>query len=356
MVVPAGTRLAAQPNGEPYAWLEPAPPLSFAADTDSNSPAVWTLVSGRQYLYLFNSSAGQSSQTRRLSLDRLAPLSKIKRSPAAPFGGSWIESIVADPASSYWYGYYHNERENIVCPGTGKSIPSIGAARSSDRGLTWRDLGFVLEAPPGTERCDTTNHYFVGGLGDFSAVLDRDSQYVYFYYTQYFERGAAVGVSVARVNWADRNSPTKRAQVWNGSAWLPGGNQRVVQPDGRAVTQYVHRAASPLIKAADSWDGGTTDVDVFWGPSIHWNTTLNSYVMLLNRARSATWEQEGVYISYSASLDLPQSWTAPELLLPGGRWYPQVIGTAADGTDKVAGASARFFMSGRSDHLIRFSR
>jgi len=43
-------------------------------------------------------------------------------------------------------------------------------------------------------------------------------------------------------------------------------------------------------------------------------------------------------------------------LLAGGRWYPQVIGTAADGTDKVAGASARFFMSGRSDHLIRFSR
>lgn len=356
IAAPNGIRLVAQSNGVPFAWLEPAPPLSFAADTDSSSPAVWSLVSGRQYLYLFNSSAGQSSQTRGLALDRLAPLSKIKWAPAAPFGGSWLESIVADTASSYWYGYYHNERENIVCPGTGKSIPSIGAARSSDRGATWRDLGFVLEAPPGTERCDTTNHYFVGGIGDFNAVLDRDSQFLYFFYTQYFERGAAVGVSVARITWADRNSPTKRAQVWNGTAWLPGGNQRVLQANGQSVTQYVHRSATPVIRAADSWDGGSAGVDVFWGPSIHWNTSLNSYVMLLNRARSATWDQDGVYISFNASLDRPQNWTEPELLLRGGRWYPQVIGAGADGTDKIAGASARFFMSGRSDHIIHFGR
>jgi|DEB19_MinimDraft_3_1074340.scaffolds.fasta_scaffold60675_3 hypothetical protein len=40
VVVPAGTRLAAQPNGEPYAWLEPAPPQ----DQVVAGGAVWRLV------------------------------------------------------------------------------------------------------------------------------------------------------------------------------------------------------------------------------------------------------------------------------------------------------------------------
>lgn len=345
----------AQP-GAPYAGLEPAPPIAFAADTDSNSPAVWSLVSGRQYLYVLNSVAGRSMQSRGLSLDRLAPLNAVRWSPAAPFGGSWIEAIVPDPSGSNWYGYYHNERENVVCPDTGKVIPRIGAARSSDRGLTWRDLGTVIEAPPGSERCDTANQYFVGGVGDFSVMLDREQQYVYFYYTQYFEKGADVGIAVARMPWANRNSPTNKAVVWNAGAWLPGSTQRVVQGDGRTVNQFVYRPATPMAKAHDSWDGGTPAVDVFWGPSIHWNTAISMYVMLLNRANSASWNQEGVYVSYSNTLSDPRAWSSPEQLLRGGSWYPQVIGIQPGGTDREAGAVARLFMSGRSHYLIHFAR
>lgn len=45
---PSGT-VAAQ-LGTPIATLESATPIAFAADTDSNSPSVWSLVNGRQYL------------------------------------------------------------------------------------------------------------------------------------------------------------------------------------------------------------------------------------------------------------------------------------------------------------------
>ena len=110
-----------------------------------------------------------------------------------------------------------------------------------------------------------------------------------------------------------------------------------------------------MAKALDSWDGGTPAVDVFWGPSIHWNTALGMYVMLLNRANSLAWAQEGIYVSYSTTLD-PRAWSPPAKLLGGGEWYPQVVGLEPDGTDKQAGALARFFMGGRSQYLIRFSR
>jgi len=63
-----------------------------------------------------------------------------------------------------------------------------------------------------------------------------------------------------------------------------------------------------------------------------------------------------VYVSFGARLDDPRGWTTPQLLLTAGRWYPQVVGLEADGTDKRAGATARFFMSGSSSHLIRFAR
>jgi hypothetical protein len=41
----------------------------------------------------------------------------------------------------------------------------------------------------------------------------------------------------------------------------------------------------------------------------------------------------------------------------GGEWYPQVAGLELmTGTDRQAAQRARFFMTGRSDHYIEFSR
>ena len=46
----------------------------------------------------------------------------------------------------------------------------------------------------------------------------------------------------------------------------------------------------------------------------------------------------------------------PEKIISGGRWYPQVLGLGGDGTDKLSGATARLFMSGRSEWAISFTR
>ncbi len=38
-------------------------------------------------------------------------------------------------------------------------------------GLTWEDLGIVLEAPPDSTACASTNRFVLGGVGDVSAML-----------------------------------------------------------------------------------------------------------------------------------------------------------------------------------------
>ena len=94
-----------------------------------------------------------------------------------------MEAVVEDVDGTL-YGYYHNENSATVCPGSGKVIPRIGAARSDDHGLTWTSLGLVLEAPPGSFDCETNDMYFVGGVGDFSVQLDTDSRDLYIFYSQ----------------------------------------------------------------------------------------------------------------------------------------------------------------------------
>lgn len=353
---------AAQPPGEPYATLLPAVSIVFPNETDSNSPAVWEVVDGRWTLSLFNSVAGIPQLSRGPSVQRLRDEGHVRWASAAPHGGVWIESVIRDADS--WYAFYHNEREGIVCAGSGKVWPRIGAARSDDRGATWTDLGPLIETPADTVTCDTRNHYFVGGVGDFSVVLDGDRAYAYIHYTQYVEAEGGVGVSVARMAWADRDQPAGRVDVWNDGVWLPPTTVRdAVTSDENGGEQgpdapvYEQSLATPIFPADNRWDDGRDGVDVLWGPSIHWNTALESYVMLLNKATSDTWDQGGVLVSFNPRLDDPSGWTTPALLWRGGSWYPQVIGLdPTAGTDSYAGAIARFYMSGTSEHLIVFGR
>ena len=59
----------------------------------------------------------------------------------------------------------------------------------------------------------------------------------------------------------------------------------------------------------------------------------------------------------STKLENPASWSVPGKIMDGGQWYPQVIGVEPrEGTDKLAGREARFFMSGQSKYVIRFFR
>jgi hypothetical protein len=322
--------------------------MSLPSQSDSNSPFVWEMVQGRLRLFAFTSINGQATRHGGDALSRLAPARPIEFENH-PGHGVWLESILPD-VDGTWYGFYHNERPaDRLCKGDPRVIPRIGAARSTDFGATWQDLGVVLEAPTGSHDCASTNQYFVGGVGDFSALIDADRQWVYFFFSQYADRETSQGVSVARLAWADRDAPAGKASVWlRQQVWLP---VRTFHFMGTA--RQIYPAGAPILRASDDWHTG--GVDAFWGPSVHWNTYLKQYVMLLNRARDSAWTQEGVYVAFAPSLSDPTTWSAPQRLLSGGRWYPQVAGLEpGTGTDSHAGEIARFFMEGRSEHLIQF--
>jgi hypothetical protein len=335
----------------PTAVLVPATPISFGTGTDSNSPAVWERLNGLPTLFLFT-SAGWPTRRAGPQVNTLTDYGRIEFTDPGPIHGIWMEAIVAD-VDGTWYGYYHNELPAEICGDTERTMPRIGAARSRNFGVTWEDLGVILEAPAGWHDCSSTNRYFVGGVGDFSVVLDPEAQNLYFFFSQYGNREQTQGVAVARLAWANRDRPAGRISVWwRGTTWVPA---RRLRTNGERAG-YAYPAGVPIYRATDQWHDDES-VDAFWGPSVHWNTYLQQYVMLLNRAQDTTWRQEGIYVAFAKSLSDPAGWSTPHRLLGGGQWYPQVIGLEPGvGTDKVAGERARFFMGGRSQYFIQFAR
>lgn len=331
----------------PRVELVSAATVELPGEADSNSPLVWERVGGQPTLFVLTSVNGRPSVASGRNVVQMGRPEAVEIEPW-PGGGVWMEAIIPD-VDGTWYGYYHNENVASVCRGSEKVIPQIGAARSRDRGRTWEPLGTVLEAPPRSYDCTTSNTYFVGGVGDFSVQLDRQSRDLYFFYSAYTRDVENQGVGVARLAWADRDAPQGKIAVWQGS-WIPAMRFARAREE-----RWAYPAASPTFQVSRSWHEAT--VDAFWGPSVHWNTYLGQYVMLLNRARNGHYEQEGIYVSFAPTLDDPQAWTAPTKILNGGTWYPQVVGLESGvGTDRIAGEQARLFMLGTSRHIIRFIR
>ncbi len=306
-------------------------------DTDCNSPAHWD----GDTLYVFN-SAGHPWRSSGPDLFHLDQGYRRCEYDNQANGGRWIE-CTWQAGDGVLYGWYHNEPGGL-CPGTRLTAPKIGAARSTDNGATWHDLGIVLEARPNMLRCDTTNYYFAGGHGDFSIMADRRQEYLYFFVSTYVGEASEQGVAVARMRWADREQPAGKVWKWHHGAWNePGLGGRF----------------TPIFPAAVDWH--RADADAFWGPSIHWNTHLRQYVVLLNRAIDANWTQEGIYVTFNPDLANPTGWTAPQKILGGlgkDQWYPQVLGLdkAQRETDKLAGRAARLFVRGQSLWEICFLR
>jgi len=215
------------------------------------------------------------------------------------------------------------------------TAPRIGAARSLDNGATWVDLGVVLDAIPAL-RCDTKNYYFAGGNGDFCAMLDSSEAYLYFFISTYAGELSEQGVAVGRMRWADRDAPVGKVMKFYNNGWNePGLGGRV----------------SAIFPARMDWH--QTDADAFWGPSIHWNSYLKCFVMLLNRTKDSRWTQEGVYVSFNRDLANAKGWSEPAKILESqgaDRWYPQVLGIDKQNleTDKLAGKVARLFLRGVS--------
>lgn len=331
----------------PTVRLSDAPPLSFRGansaspdqpgDTDCNSPLHWDGPT----LYLFNSAGHpwRSSGPDPFHLDQSYLRTEYDNQA---HGGRWIECTWR-AEDGMLYGWYHFEPAGL-CPGKSLTAPRIGAVRSRDNGAHWQDLGIVLESPPNTLNCDTKNFYFGGGNGDFSAMLDRQQQWLYLLISTYAGDVSQQGVCVARMRWSDRDQPVGRVWKWQRGDWRSPG---------------VGGAVTPIFPTAIDWH--RADADSFWGPSIHWNWHLNQYVVLLNRASDGNWSQEGVYATFNGDLADPARWSPPVKILGGlgaDRWYPQVVGLDKERqeTDKLAGRVARLFVRGRSVWEITFLR
>jgi hypothetical protein len=342
----------AQQERTPTARLVPAPRVAVPAAVDSNVAMTWELVDGAWRLFAFPSSSGVPMRLEGAGIDAMQQTGTLEI--IGPGHGIWFESIIPDD-SGVWYGYYHHEVPAFECGRPDRSIPRIGSARSVDRGVTWQDLGIVLEAPPGSAACQSANRYVIGGVGDVSAVLAPGAADLFLYYSQYSRLPAEQGVMVARLAWADRDAPGGKVTIWNDGAWLP---PRLRPAAGDATPDaWEFPTGTPLVPVTQPWHDGNGAVDAFWGPSIHWNTYLEQYVMLVNRAKNEHYNSEGIYVAFARDVSDPRAWSKPQKILNGGEWYPQVAGLeTATGTDRQAAQRARFFMTGRSERYIEFTR
>lgn len=314
----------------PYkAYLRPATSITLPGRVDCNSPVHWF----GDTLFIFT-SAGHPYRSYGKDLFSLSEPQPVKFNNEVN-GGRWIESTI--PAETcILYGWYHLEPFGI-CSGTNLTAPQIGALRSVDNGATWEDLGIVLKAPDESLDCNAQNGYFAGGHGDFCVVLDEEKKWLYFFFGNYGGELEKQGVCVARMLWEERDNPKGKVFKWHDGKWEEPG---------------INGIATPILPATTAWQG--SDCEAFWGTSIHYNTFLKCYVMMLNRAKGQGWKQEGIYISFNEDIANPEGWSEPEKIYDGGLWYPQVIGLGEKETDKLAGKIARFFMGGVSRYEIIF--
>jgi hypothetical protein len=346
------TSLPAQTSALPATRVIAYREFAVPGRVDSGVPMVWTRINGQQTLVAFASWGGIPMRMAGTDLEHLQPAGDVVITPH-PGDGIWLESVIADQADVMWYAYYHHEAPARIC-GRPESIPQIGAAKSVNRGQTWTNLGIILEAPRGSEACESTNRFVLGGVGDVSAMVDHDWKDVYLYYSSYDRDPTLQGVALARLAWADRDDPRGRVTVWQDGVWL----SPIRRPGSaaNATVEFDYPAGTPMLRPTSPWHDGIQAANVFWGPSIHWNTSVNRYIMLLNRTRDEAFNNEGIYVSFAWRLDDPPGWSAPQKILKGGNWYPQVAAAEPGiGTDKQAGRFARLFLTGRSNHYIEFA-
>jgi hypothetical protein len=310
-----------------------APVVRMPGLVDSNSPAFWS----NGELHLYNSTA-QPSLARGSSQFELGNPQKLsdERITNRPW---WIEAVWQDEAGTV-FAWYHHEWPGY-CQDSNLTKPEIGALISLDGGETFDDLGIILRAPDPIN-CAAENGFFGGGHGDFSVIPGRGDGYLYFLFGNYGGDESEQGVSIARMAISDRFAPVGTVWKYYNGNWLEPGLDGLVTP------------AMPVTRG---WQ--FEDTDAFWGPAVHWNTELESYVMLLNRACcGAGWPQEGIYVSFNPDIADPAGWSPPAKVNLRGSigWYPQVLGLGPGETDSLVGARARLYVRGLSAWEIEFRR
>lgn len=319
--------------------IEDAPVLKFPSGTDCNSP-IW-YKDGKMFIL---NSTGHPTRSSGQNIETLVRGEPIIYN-AWRDGGRWIESVHQEPDGTL-YGWYHNEPAHLVPASyqVGRQFPLtapfIGAVVSYDNGDTWDDLGLVITGAPDQLNLEAHNFWFAGGNGDFSVIPDRKGEYIYFLFGSYYKDFTQQGISIARMRSADLKCPVGRIMKWYNSGWSePGLNGKV----------------TPILPVQTEWYN--PNPDTFWGPSIHWNTAIEQYVVLMNRAIDPRWKQEGIYVSFTPDLSDPHRMTPPMKILDESGWYPQVVGldTSKGETEREAGEYSRIFIHGESKYYIRFS-
>lgn len=301
---------------------------------DSNSPAFWR--DGELHVINSTGSGPLLSHGRDQFHLSDAKLSTIVR-PQTDWP-TWIEAVWVDPSGTI-LAWYHQEHE-YVCGGKQRpAMPRIGALLSYDGGKTFWDQGIILESGDPVD-CSTKNEYFSGGHGDFSVVPDREQNYFYFLFTNYAGPVETQGVVIARMAFADRFHPAGAVWKYYQESWKQRG---------------VGGRTTPIFPAMVSWQRSNTDS--YWGPSVHWNTRLETYVVLMNRSCcDAAFAPDGIYASFNPDLSNPAGWKEPAKIIDDVFWYPQVLGTGEQETDSVAGEIARLYVFGESKWELVFHR
>jgi hypothetical protein len=350
------------------------PERSLEHEVDSNSPLHWD----GETLYLFNNYS-HPWRTNGPDIAHLSNRISTKLGDLDNRMPLWIEATWKDDDGTL-YGAYHFEPHTVCFSNQHlPTAPRIGWARSRDNGATWEDLGFIIDANPCAIRCDTESPWDAGGTGDFVFLPDRAKRYFYFYGTSYDPDFAEQGIFVARMAYAERDNPAGKASKWYKGAWSEPGLWGHVTPVFPASRDY-HRK----------------DGSMYWGPSIHWNTHLGMYVMVLNHAIDTKLTNDGIFVTFNRDIGDPRGWSTPVMLVnrptildatavgrvqdgmmlvPSGvyygelraskngivvadtissGWYPQIIGTAKGETDKLCGQTCRIFMTGFSTLEVTF--
>lgn len=318
-----------QPAAAQMAGIRPAPAIRMPAQVDSNSPVIWRDGQAR----VFNSAGSPaiSSGAGQFGWNDVRP---VQIEPRDQYG-MWIESAWTGEDGAI-YAWYHHEPS--ACGSL--SMPQIGALVSYDGGDSFQNLGPVLSGstPPD---CGSKNGFFAGGHGDFSVIYDWRSGYFYFLFGNYGGPPSDQGVAIARMAYEDRANPAGAVWKYFDGAWEEPGL------GGRTT---------PVFQARVSWQDAATES--FWGPSIHWNTYLETWVILMNRSCCRPmWPQEAIYVSFNPDLSNPRGWSAPERILEKPQaYYPQVVGIGPFESDTVAGEVARLYVQGVSKWEIVFRR
>jgi hypothetical protein len=314
--------------------IGPAPETHIPFRVDGNSPSIWR--DGRLLFFTSDGNPVVAEGNNQYELGQPQPIT------VEPGGRSlWFESVWQDTDGTI-YGWYHHEPGGVCSDGK-LTAPEIGAAVSYDGGKSFTDLGPILTSGDAVD-CRAANGFFAGGHGDFSVILDRNQQYFYFFFTNYGGSVAGQGMAVARMAFEDRGKPAGAIFKYADGSWSEPGL-------GGKVT--------PVFPARVSWQ--RADTDSYWGPAVHWNTHLDKYVILLNRACcEPEWPQAGIHITFNDDLSNPSGWSTPKLILRdipfGPGFYPQALGLDPDTTDSVVGERARLYVQGASRWEIVFIR